>query len=172
MSSADETLRELLPLCRRVADATVRRYGLPANVEKSELVQAGMIGAWEASTRFDGVTGTLHGWASFRVHGSMLDFLRSDHRLGRSEADVEIVSDQDVDITGIADPAPGPAEIVERESTARARLAALPGDLLAIVDAVLCGTRVDRIAQARGVDPTRVSQQIRKAVRIMEAVGA
>ncbi|MBN9430324.1 MAG: RNA polymerase sigma factor FliA [Burkholderiales bacterium] len=71
------------PMVRRAASQLVAK--LPANVELDDLVQAGMIGLFDAMTRYQ----TGHGaqfetFAMQRVRGAMLDELRGSDWLPRS----------------------------------------------------------------------------------------
>lgn len=64
-----------LPLVKRIANHLIAR--LPASVEYDELVQAGMIGLFDASRNYDPSQGAaFETYATIRVRGSMLDELR------------------------------------------------------------------------------------------------
>lgn len=81
MSERDEQIVSLLPLVHRMAGKTQRRFG--TLVDFDDLYQEGCIGAIAAVDSWDGRFGTLEGWASIRVEGRMVDYVR--HTTGRSE---------------------------------------------------------------------------------------
>ena len=71
------------PMVRRVAAQLIAR--LPANVEMDDLVQAGMIGLFDALSRFQSDQGAqFETFAMQRVRGAMLDELRGADWLPRS----------------------------------------------------------------------------------------
>lgn len=71
------------PMVRRVAAQLIAR--LPANVEMDDLVQAGMIGLFDAMTRYESNMGAqFETFATQRVRGAMLDELRGGDWLPRS----------------------------------------------------------------------------------------
>lgn len=79
----DTAIKRYGPMVRRAANQMVAK--LPANVEVDDLVQAGMIGLFDAMTRYE----TGHGaqfetFAMQRVRGAMLDELRGSDWLPRS----------------------------------------------------------------------------------------
>lgn len=75
-------LEAYLPMVRRQALALQVR--LPAGVDLDDLIQAGMLGLIEALGRYDPSQGAqLSTYASQRVHGAMLDELRSRDWLPR-----------------------------------------------------------------------------------------
>ena len=49
-----------------------------------DLIQEGMLGAWQASLKYNGTHGTLAGWCSLRARGAMIDYLRRKDHLSRS----------------------------------------------------------------------------------------
>jgi RNA polymerase sigma factor for flagellar operon FliA len=70
-------------LVRRVASQMIAR--LPANVEIDDLVQAGMIGLFDALSRFQASNGVqFETFATQRIRGAMLDELRGTDWLPRS----------------------------------------------------------------------------------------
>lgn len=72
-----------LPLVKAIAGRIVRR--VTANVDRDELIQVGMIGLYDAITRFQQRTGSsFQSYAARRIEGAMLDSLRSDDTLSRS----------------------------------------------------------------------------------------
>jgi len=71
------------PMVRRVAAKMISR--LPANVEMDDLVQAGMIGLFDALSRYQAEQGAqFETFAMQRVRGAMLDELRGADWLPRS----------------------------------------------------------------------------------------
>lgn len=71
------------PMVRRMASQMIGR--LPANVELDDLVQAGMIGLFDAMTRYESDRGAqFETFATQRVRGAMLDELRGSDWLPRS----------------------------------------------------------------------------------------
>ncbi len=71
------------PMVRRMASQLIGR--LPANVELDDLVQAGMIGLFDAMTRYESDRGAqFETFATQRVRGAMLDELRGTDWLPRS----------------------------------------------------------------------------------------
>src|SRR6185436_14246068 len=69
-----------MPLVRLIAGRIRRR--LPASVGMDELVQAGMIGLYDALTRFEeGRGSTFETYAARRIEGAMLDDLRANDTL-------------------------------------------------------------------------------------------
>lgn len=71
------------PMVRRVASQMIAR--LPASVELDDLVQAGMIGLFDALGRYEADMGAqFETFAMQRIRGAMLDELRSGDWLPRS----------------------------------------------------------------------------------------
>lgn len=78
-----ETVARYLPLVRYHAGRLI--LGLPAHINKEDLVQAGVLGLLEALKRFDPARGVkFETYASLRIRGAMLDELRSLSWLPRS----------------------------------------------------------------------------------------
>lgn len=72
-----------LPLVRRIAMRMARR--VPPDVTVEDLVSYGWIGLLEAFTRSEGMPdGELEAYASYRVRGAMLDYLRSLDPMART----------------------------------------------------------------------------------------
>lgn len=79
----DSAIQRYGPLVRRVAHQLIAR--LPPNVEIDDLVQAGMIGLFDALTRYEASGGAqFETFAMQRVRGAMLDELRGADWLPRS----------------------------------------------------------------------------------------
>lgn len=76
-------IQQHTPLVKKIAG--ILKSKLPANVEIDDLIQAGMIGLWDAINNFDVAHNTLfETYASQRIRGSMLDELRSGDWAPRS----------------------------------------------------------------------------------------
>lgn len=74
---------EWMPLVKQIAGRLIAR--LPANVERDDLVQAGSIGLLDAMARFDDSQGNAFAaFATPRIHGAMLDELRSSDHMPRA----------------------------------------------------------------------------------------
>lgn len=160
-----EELSQLRPFVKGVAARLIRRLSLPVSVTQDELEAAGLVGAWEAVKRFDG-RGTLEGFASTRIRGAMLDWLRTTHPLGRNGPSATFIElDDNVDL-----PADGASPEVEaaRLSEAAHRLRALTPGERRLAKKVLAGEQLKDIAAAEGVDPTRITQRLNGAIARME----
>jgi RNA polymerase sigma factor for flagellar operon FliA len=73
-----------LELVRQIAGALVRR--LPSHVELSELVALGCLGVVEARRRYDARRGVpFAAFAAMRIRGAMLDGMRAEDLVSRSE---------------------------------------------------------------------------------------
>ncbi len=81
--SRESVIAQYGPMVRRVAGQMIAR--LPANVEMDDLVQAGMIGLFDALGRYEANMGAqFETFAMQRVRGAMLDELRGADWLPRS----------------------------------------------------------------------------------------
>ncbi len=56
--------------------AIARAISRRAPEEAEDLLQEGLLGAWQAIPRYNGRVGTLAGWCSLRARGAMHDYLR------------------------------------------------------------------------------------------------
>lgn len=78
MQSQQQLLLDTAPLVKRIAHHLMAR--LPSHIDVDDLIQAGMIGLVEASSKFDGTKGaSFSTYAGIRIRGAMLDEIR---RLG------------------------------------------------------------------------------------------
>jgi RNA polymerase sigma factor FliA len=78
-----EAVKRYGPLVRRVANQMMVR--LPANVDIDDLIQAGMMGLFDALSRYEADQGAqFETFAMQRVRGAMLDELRSTDWMPRS----------------------------------------------------------------------------------------
>lgn len=83
VSDRNDWLERYAPLVKRIAHHMLAR--LPANVERDDLVQAGMIGLVDAIQRYEECQGTqFETYANQRIRGAMLDELRANDWLPRS----------------------------------------------------------------------------------------
>jgi RNA polymerase sigma factor for flagellar operon FliA len=112
-------LKQHQPMVRRIALQMIAR--LPANVELDDLIQAGMLGLLDASSRYQDNKGAqFETFVSQRIRGAMLDELRAsdwgsrglrksaravekaihslEHRLGRSPSEGEIAKELKMDL--------------------------------------------------------------------------
>ncbi|MGR4869655.1 RNA polymerase sigma factor FliA [Variovorax sp. LARHSF232] len=113
-------LTQHLPLVRRIALQMLAR--LPASVELDDLIQVGMLGLLDASSRYEDNRGAqFETFASQRIRGAMLDELRASdwgsralrqsarqveqairalgHRLGRAPSEGEIAKELQMSLT-------------------------------------------------------------------------
>lgn len=81
-SGSSGMLKEYTPLVRRLALQLIAK--LPANVELDDLIQAGMMGLLDASSRYQDDQGAkFETYASQRIRGAMLDELRANDWVSR-----------------------------------------------------------------------------------------
>ena len=79
----DRLVEENIGLVVHIAHRVAGR--LPSDIERDELVAAGMLGLVEAATRFDADRGMpFAAFAGLRIEGAILDLLRSTDRLPRA----------------------------------------------------------------------------------------
>lgn len=82
-NASEQWLMEYAPLVKRIAHHLMAR--LPASVQVSDLIQAGMIGLLEASKKFEqGKGASFETFAGIRIRGAMLDEVRRNDWLPRS----------------------------------------------------------------------------------------
>ncbi|MGB0468042.1 MAG: RNA polymerase sigma factor FliA [Pontibacterium sp.] len=88
-TSSDELIKQYAPLVKRIAHHLMAR--LPSTVVLDDLIQSGMIGLLEASSKYDpGKGASFETYAGIRIRGSIIDEVRrgdwtprSVHRNGR-----------------------------------------------------------------------------------------
>ncbi len=81
-SEPADLLKEYAPLVRRLALQLIAK--LPANVDLDDLIQAGMMGMLDASSRYQDDQGAkFETYASQRIRGAMLDELRANDWVSR-----------------------------------------------------------------------------------------
>ncbi|MDH4246941.1 MAG: FliA/WhiG family RNA polymerase sigma factor [Deltaproteobacteria bacterium] len=79
----EDVVLEYAPLVRQIANRLAAR--LPDNLDREDLVQAGMIGLLDAMEKYDpGREAQFRTYAEFRIKGAMLDDLRSVDWVPRS----------------------------------------------------------------------------------------
>lgn len=118
IDARNQVILEFLPLVETIARRHVSR--LPANVEREELVNVGVVGLLECHDRYDASKGNFKAFAELRIKGAMNDFLRKlDHvprsvrrthkhikgaestlarRLGRAATEEEVAGFLDMDV--------------------------------------------------------------------------
>lgn len=69
---------------QRCVQNIARSMARKTSEDVDDLTQEGMLGAWLAVPKWDGVRGTLAGWCSLRARGAMIDYLRRKDHLSRS----------------------------------------------------------------------------------------
>ena len=71
----DEVLVQHAPLVKRLAYHLMGR--LPSNIQHDDLIQAGLVGLFEAIKRYDGTRGaSFETYARIRIQGAMIDEVR------------------------------------------------------------------------------------------------
>lgn len=84
--SKEEVVLDYAPLVRHIANRLAAR--LPDNLDREDLVQAGMIGLLDAIEKYDSTReAQFRTYAEFRIKGSMLDDLRASDWVPRSVRD-------------------------------------------------------------------------------------
>jgi len=88
-----ELIERYAPLVKRIAYHLLAR--LPASVQVEDLIQAGMIGLLEVSTKYDASKGaSFETYAGIRIRGAMLDEVRKGDWAPRSvHRNTRMVSD-------------------------------------------------------------------------------
>lgn len=164
-----------LPLVKRVVQAVARR--LPANVQRDDLLAAGVFGLVDSLRRNGGDGGDAFAWyARVRIRGAIFDELRAQDWLPRRQRDrlmgdgaACFVSFDDVlageaEIAGGDDPAALLEACSERHALASA-LAQLPErDRLVVGRYYFDGARLKEIGAELGVSEPRISQILARAV--------
>ncbi len=82
LDARNQLILEFLPLVETIARRHVSR--LPANVEREELVNVGVVGLLECHDRYDASKGNFKAFAELRIKGAMNDFLRKLDHVPRS----------------------------------------------------------------------------------------
>jgi RNA polymerase sigma factor for flagellar operon FliA len=92
-SQQHQLIEQYAPLVKRIAYHLLAR--LPASVQVEDLIQAGMIGLLEVSTKYDSSKGaSFETYAGIRIRGAMLDEVRKGDWAPRSvHRNTRMVSD-------------------------------------------------------------------------------
>lgn len=155
----DAAIEALMPIVH--SEVSKRMRGLPANIERDDLLQVGRLAAWEAVTKFDG-RGNIESYARKLLRDRLTDHLRTTFPAGGRNGNlVRLVSDQDVDLDARHEGGDPTAEAAEAKEHLQAQLGALSPKLRAVALATLAGQSGIEIAAKRGVTPSRVCQQLR-----------
>lgn len=170
-----------LPLVRRVVRQLARR--LPSNVQRDDLVSAGVFGLIDSLRRNGGDGGAAFEWyARTRIRGAIFDELRAQDwlsRRARAAGDVAacFVSFEDVandDESGLACGGDDPSEAFEscslRHALARA-LDQLPErEGRVVVRYYFEGAKLKDIGAELGVSEPRISQLLARAIERLRAI--
>jgi RNA polymerase sigma factor FliA len=169
-----------LPLVRRVVRQLARR--LPANVQRDDLLAAGVFGLIDSLRRNGGDGGAAFEWyARTRIRGAIFDELRAQDwlsRRARAAAGVPacFVSFEDVandDESGLASP-DDPSEAFEARSLCRAlgrALSQLPERERTVVGRhYFEGAKLKEIGAELGVSEPRISQLLARAIERLRAI--
>jgi RNA polymerase sigma factor for flagellar operon FliA len=167
-----------LPLVRRVVRQLARR--LPSNVERDDLLAAGVFGLVDSLRRNGGDGGATFEWyARTRIKGAIVDELRAQDWLSRraraAEGATSFVSFEDVandDETGLA--GDDPSEVFETRCLARAlgrALQQLPQRERTVVARYYFeGAKLKDISAELGVSEPRISQLLSRAIEKLRAI--
>ncbi len=168
-----------LPLVRRVVRQLARR--LPSNVERDDLIAAGVFGLVDSLRRNGGDGGATFEWyAKTRIRGAIVDELRAQDWLSRraraaGEGATSFVSFEDVandDETGLA--SDDPSEVFETRCLARAlgrALQQLPQREQRVVARYYFeGAKLKDIGAELGVSEPRISQLLGRAIERLRAI--
>ncbi|APR81558.1 RNA polymerase sigma factor for flagellar operon [Minicystis rosea] len=176
-----------LPLVRRVVQKVARR--LPANVQRDDLLAAGVYGLVDSLRRNGGDSGAAFAWyARVRIRGAIFDELRAQDWLSRRVRDrmsaaegegdkpacfvsfEEVANDDESELAGGDDP----SELVEASSRRRAlaqALQQLPERERTIVGRYYFdGARLKDIGAELGLSEPRISQILSRALSRLRAM--
>ncbi|MCX7905432.1 MAG: FliA/WhiG family RNA polymerase sigma factor [Elusimicrobiales bacterium] len=112
-NQADEKLKKYIPLVKNIASKL--SYNLPPGVDYEDLVSVGMVGLYEAISRFDESRNTkFEAYARYRIRGSILNFLQSMNWIPRSVKEkAKIVEKVTENLTSKNGEIPSDAEITK-----------------------------------------------------------
>lgn len=167
-----------LPLVRRVVQKVARR--LPANVQRDDLLAAGVCGLADSLRRNGGDGGEAFAWyARVRIRGAIFDELRAQDWLPRRLRDrparpddagpASFVSFDDMgaehgEIAGDDDPSAAVEASSERRALARALLTLSERERVVVARYYFDGARLREISAELGVSEPRISQILARAV--------
>lgn len=190
-----EFLTEIQPKARVVARTLAKKYRR-CRVEADDLFQEAMIAVLRLHPAYDPAAARPWTFASARVLGAMLDYLRSRHLIvhvprsarKRGGADVRVhqlvvhvdrVHGGDTDALadtlamGKADPDFGDGTAAEFAAAVRAaRTGLFPDEIRVLVDRFALGLEVKEVAARRGVTESRGSQMIADALDRVRSAAA
>lgn len=112
--SREEVVVEYAPLVRQIANRLAAR--LPENLDRDDLIQAGMIGLLDAIEKYDSRReAQFRTYAEFRIKGAMLDDLRAADWVPRSVRDhADRISAAMKELTLVLGRMPEDTEIAQR----------------------------------------------------------
>ena len=110
----EEVVVEYAPLVRHIANRLAAR--LPENLDRDDLVQAGMIGLLDAIEKYDsGREAQFRTYAEFRIKGAMLDDLRASDWVPRTVREhADRISRAHTELAAALGRAPKENEIADR----------------------------------------------------------
>ena len=169
-----------LPLVQRVVRQLARR--LPANVQRDDLLAAGIFGLVDSLRRNGGSNGAAFEWyARTRIRGAIFDELRAQDwlsRRARAAAGVpasfvsfeDVANDDEAGLGGSDDP----SEAIEWRSLCRAlgrALAQLPErERNVVARHYFEGAKLKDIGAELGVSEPRISQLLSRAIERLRAI--
>jgi RNA polymerase sigma factor FliA len=112
--SREEVVLEYAPLVRHIANRLAAR--LPENLDREDLIQAGMIGLLDAIEKYDsGREAQFRTYAEFRIKGAMLDDLRASDWVPRTVREhADRISKAHTELAAALGRAPEEHEIAQR----------------------------------------------------------
>ena len=112
--SREEVVLEYAPLVRYIANRLAAR--LPENLDREDLIQAGMIGLLDAIEKYDsGRDAQFRTYAEFRIKGAMLDDLRASDWVPRTVREhADRIAKAHTELAAQLGRAPEEVEIAER----------------------------------------------------------
>lgn len=149
----------------RVASIAYRLWQrLPGNIELDDLIQEGMIALWRCLLRYDAARDAqLMTFASRRIEGAMVDFLRATDPLTRphrqEHKDDSFGASSSLEDWDGACHDPEPRELSERY------LKTLTRRERTVILQLLAGAERIALAEAFDLTPGRISQHIKDATR-------
>lgn len=172
---SQQDINAYLPLVRRVVQKVARR--LPSNVQRDDLLAAGVFGLVDSLQRNGGDGGAAFAWyARVRIRGAVFDELRAQDWLSRRVRDqlpggveARFVSFEDASICEAElAAADDPAELVEASSERRALAWAIEQlaerDRFVVGRYYFDGARLKDIAAELGLSEPRISQIVSRAL--------
>ena len=174
----ERDLATYLPLVRRVVQNVARR--LPANVQRDDLLAAGVCGLADSLRRNGGDSGEGFAWyARVRIRGAIFDELRAQDWLPRRLRDrlsspddgapTSFVSFDEVvgehaELAGDDDPSAAVEASWQRRALARALLTLSEREQVVVARYYFDGARLREISHELGVSEPRISQILSRAV--------